>query len=166
MRSIVLACALVICGAAANAQQPQSCAKAPQLGTWALQSWVTEDLETHQKKETFGAHPTGYLAYGPDCRMYAILIKDGRKSPAALVPTDPEKIDLFNGLVSYAGVYTYEGDKVSHHIDSSWNQAWTGTTQVREFRIEGMTLHIKTLPSKSPVDGRMVVSNLVWTKVQ
>ena len=98
--------------------------------------------------------------------MYAILIKENRKAPAALVPTDAERVDLYGGLVAYAGAYTIEGDKVSHHIDASWNQAWTGTTQVRQFRIDGNTLHIRTLPAKSAITGRQSVSELVWTKVQ
>jgi len=98
--------------------------------------------------------------------MYAILIKENRKAPAALVPTDAERVDLYGGLVAYAGAYTVDGDKVSHHIDASWNQAWTGTTQVRQFRIDGNTLHIRTLPAKSAITGRQSVSELVWTKVQ
>jgi hypothetical protein len=164
--SIVLGCALLIGNAGSNAQQHPSCAGARQLGTWALQSYVTEDLETGQKTPQFGEHPSGYLSYGPDCRMYAILIKENRKAPAALVPTDAERVDLYGGLVAYAGAYTIDADKVSHHIDASWNQAWTGTTQVRQFRIDGNTLHIRTLPAKSAITGRQSVSELVWTKVQ
>jgi hypothetical protein len=138
----------------------------PQLGTWALQSFATEDLETGQKTNLFGAHPTGYLSYGPDCRMYAILVKDSRKAPDALVPTDAEKIELYSGFLAYAGYYTIDGDKVTHHIDTSWNQIWTGTTQVREFRVDGNTLRIRTLPAKNALTGRQSSSALVWVKVE
>jgi hypothetical protein len=146
------------------AQEHHACA-GPQLGTWKLQSFTTEYLETGQTAEPYGAHPTGYLSYGPDCRMYAIIVQENRKPPAAVVPTDAEKIELFSGVLAYAGTYTIDGDKVSHHVDVSWNQAWTGTTQVRQFKIEGNTLHIRSMPAKNPRDGRLSSSTLVWIKV-
>ena len=135
-------------------------------GTWKLQSFTTEYLATGEKTHLFGAHPSGYLSYGPDGRMYAILLEDGRKAPSDLVPTDAERIDLYNGLCSYAGTYSIEGDKVSHHIDASWNEAWTGTTQTRKFRIDGKYLHIETLPDRNPVTGKECISVLVWVKVE
>jgi hypothetical protein len=98
--------------------------------------------------------------------MQAILIKDGRKSPANLVPTDAERIYLFNSINAYAGTYSIEGDIVSHHIDASFNQAWTGTTQPRRFKIDGKILHTETLGLKNPLTGKESVSTLVWTKVE
>ena len=68
--SVVLSCALLLASANSLAQQAQKCT-GPQLGTWKLESLVTEDLETHQKTQPYGVHPTGYLSYGPDCPMYA-----------------------------------------------------------------------------------------------
>jgi hypothetical protein len=147
------------------AQERQNCT-GPQLGTWKLQSFTTEDLATGQKTNLFGAHPSGYLSYGPDCRMYAILVKEGRKAPTDLVPTDAERVDLYSGFISYAGTYSIEGDRVSHRIDASWNQSWTGTTQVRQFRIDGKYLYIKTLPAKNPLTGKESTSVLVWVKVE
>jgi hypothetical protein len=147
------------------AQERQNCT-GPQLGTWKLQSFTTEDPATGQKTDLFGAHPSGYLSYGPDCRMYGILVKEGQKAPTDLVPTDAERVDLYSGFISYAGTYSIEGDRVSHHIDASWNQSWTGTTQVRQFRIDGKYLYIKTLPAKNPLTGKESTSVLVWVKVE
>ena len=146
-------------------QQRQSCT-GPKLGTWKLQSFTTEDVATGRKTNMFGAHPSGYLNYGPDCRMCAILVKEGRKAPDALVPTDVERVDLYSGFIAYAGTYSIEGDKVSHHIDASWNQSWTGTTQVRQFRIDGNSLYIRTLPAKDPMTGNETSAVLVWIKVE
>lgn len=157
--------ALLFGSAGSMAQQRQTCA-APQLGTWKLQSLTVEDLETGQKTDMLGPHPSGYLTYGPDCRMSVVIVRDDRKAPAALVPTDAEKIDLYNGLIAYAGTYSIDGDKVSHHIDVSWNQAWTGTTQVRQFTVDGNTLHIRTMPAKNSSTGKQSISDLVWTKVE
>jgi hypothetical protein len=148
------------------AEKPHPTCTGPQLGTWKLQSFTDEDLVTGQKTDPFGAHPGGYLNYGPDGRMYGILVNDGRKAPDALIPTDAERIDLYSGLIAYAGTYHIEDDKVIHHIDISWNQAWTGTTQVRQFRIDGNVLYIRTLPAKNPLTGNETSAVLVWTKVE
>ncbi len=142
---------------ATSAVAQQHCS-GPQIGTWKLRSYVTTDLATGQKSETFGAHPSGFLSYGSDCRMQAIVVKEGRKAPASVVPTDAERVDLFNGLIAYAGTYSIEGDIVSHHVDASWIQARTGTTQQRHFKIDGKTLHIETVPTKSYVIGRDTTS--------
>ncbi|MFM0341523.1 lipocalin-like domain-containing protein [Paraburkholderia fungorum] len=147
------------------AQERRDCI-GPHLGMWKLQSFTTEDLATGQKTDLFGRHPSGYLSYGPDGRMYAIVVKEGRTAPTDLVPTASERIDLYSGLCSYAGTYSIEGDRVSHHIDVSWNQSWTGTTQVRQFRIDGKYLYLKTLPDKNPVTGKESTSELVWVKVE
>jgi Lipocalin-like domain len=136
----------------------------PLLGTWKLQSYTTEYEDTGQKVEPFGAHPSGYLSYGTDCRMYGIVVREGRKSPAEVVATDTEKVELFDGMGAYAGTYTIEGDKVSHHVDISWIESWTGTTQVRQFKIEGNSLRIHSAPAQDPLDGRVSSATLVWTR--
>jgi Lipocalin-like domain len=162
--SIASGAALLFLSETSLAQQHQACA-GPQLGTWKLQSFTTEYLETGQTAEPYGAHPTGYLSYGPDCRMYAIIVRENRKGPAGILPTDAEKIELFGGLLAYAGTYTIDRDKVSHQVDISWNEAWTGTTQVRQFKIEGKALHIRSMPARNPRDGRLSSSTIVWIKV-
>ena len=138
----------------------------PLLGTWKLQSYITEYEDTGEKVESYGAHPSGYLGYSADGRMYAIVVGEGRKPPAEVVATDPEKIALFDGMGAYAGTYTIEGDKVSHHVDISWIESWTGTTQVRQFKIEGNSLRIHSIPAPDPLDGRVTSATIVWTKVR
>ncbi|NPT45599.1 hypothetical protein GNZ12_30615 [Paraburkholderia sp. 1N] len=163
--AVIVCCVLCVSSMQAIGQERQNCT-GPQLGTWALQSNTTEDLATGEKTELFGAHPSGYLSYGPDCRMSAILVKEGRKAPNSFVPTEAERVELYNGLVAYAGTYSIEGDKISHHVDASWNQSWTGTTQVRQFRIEGKTLYTKTLPARNALTGKESSSVLIWVKVE
>ena len=158
-------CVLFLGGMAATAQAREPCT-GPQLGTWKLESYVTEEIATGQKSTLLGAHPTGFLHYGADCRMYAILIKEGRKAAATFVPTDAERIDLYSGFVSYAGIYRIQGDKVAHEVDASWNQSWTGTTQLRRFKIDGNHLIITTLPTKNALTGKESSSVLVWIKVE
>jgi Lipocalin-like domain len=158
-------CALLLWSVSSLAQQHPTCA-GPPLGTWALLSMETEDLETGQKHNLLGAHPSGYLTYGPDCRMSAILVKESREGPAALVATDPESIELYRGLIAYAGSYSVDGYKITHRIETSWNQAWTGTTQVSQFSVDGKSLYIRTGPSKSPMTGRQSSTVFIWARVE
>jgi hypothetical protein len=126
----------------------------------------TQDLETNEKHNLLGVHPGGYLSYGADCRMSAILVKESRQGPAALVPTDPESIDLYRGLMAYAGSYTIDGHTITHHIEAAWNQAWVGTTQIIQFNVDGDALYVRTGPGKSPLNGKQSLTVFIWTKVQ
>ena len=97
--------------------------------------------------------------------MYAILTTDNRIKPLDLIPTDEQRVKLHQTLQAYAGTYTVQPDKVIHHVDISWNEAWTGTDQVRFYKLDGNILTI-TLVNKSAVDGREGRSVLVWEKVK
>jgi len=86
--------------------------------------------------------------------------------PRDAVPTDAERSRLHASMTSYAGTFTVEGEKVVHHVDISWNQAWTGTDLVRFFKLDGDRLTITTAPARSPIDGKEGRSVLVWKKVK
>jgi hypothetical protein len=126
----------------------------------------TEDLETGEKENLLGVHPSGYLSYGADCRMSAILVKESREGPAAFVATDPESVELYRGLIAYAGSYSIDGYTITHHIETSWNQAWTGTAQVSQFNIDGKSLYMRTGPSKSPLTGKQSSTVFIWVRVE
>jgi hypothetical protein len=163
--AVIRCCVLLLWSVSSVAQQHPTCA-GPQLGTWTLLSMETEDLETGQKQNLLGVHPSGYLTYGSDCRMSAILVKESREGPSALVPTDPESIELYRGLIAYAGSYAIDGYKITHHIEASWNQAWTGTTQISQFNIDGKTLYMRTGPGKSPMTGKQTSTAFIWVRVE
>jgi hypothetical protein len=59
-----------------------------------------------------------------------------------------------------------DGDKVTHKIDVSWNQNWTGGEQIRFYKMEGTTITIRIAINKSPRDGREGRGILVFTKTQ
>jgi hypothetical protein len=156
----------ILAASSVPAAAQQHCS-GPQIGTWKLQSYVTKDLKTGRKSELLGAHPGGFISYGPDCRVQVIMTRDGRKPPVSpVLLTDAEKIDLYDGFEAYAGTYSIKGDIVSHHIDASWNQAWTGTTQSRRFKIDANRLDIITLGGINPYTGKPSSSELIWTKVE
>jgi Lipocalin-like domain len=124
------------------------------LGTWKMVSWQRESVATGERADALGPDPLGFINYGADGRMFAIVIQKDRDPPAGPVPTDDEKLRLFNSMLAYAGTYTLYDDRVVHHIDASWNQAWTGTDQVRFYKIDGDVLTITGAPAKDPTTGQ------------
>ena len=137
----------------------------PIVGTWSLTSYVAEFQDTHEKADLFGRHPFGRIVYAPSGHMAGMLVHETRPKPKGPAATDAEAIALFRSMVAYTGRYEIDGDKVVHHVDASWNEAWTGIDLTRSFRLEGRTLTLTTTPGPSPVDGRMRVSVLIWEKV-
>ena len=138
----------------------------PLLGTWKLKSYVREVAATGERYNERGEHPNGYLSYSADGRMYAIITWDNRSPPADVVPTDAERIKLYGSVIAYAGTYTWDAEKVVHHVDISWNQNWTGTDQVRFYKLDGNTLTITSALAKNFTDGRAGRSILVWEKLK
>lgn len=145
---------------------PAPAADNPVIGTWRLKSYVREVTATGQRYNLFGDKPDGFIGYAPDGRMYATFINTDRVAPRDTVPTDEEKAKLYSTITAYTGTYTLESDRVIHHVDVSWNQAWTGTDQVRYYKLERDTLTITTAPYKSYADGQEGRSILVWTRVK
>ncbi len=59
-------------------------------------------------------------------------------------------------MFAYSGAYTVEVDRVVHHVDLSWNEAWSGTDQVRFCRVDEQTLaYTSTLPRTRSTGGRL-----------
>ena len=98
--------------------------------------------------------------------MYAIFVRRDSVIPGDVVPKDEEGVELLGTMVAYAGTFTLDREKVVHHIDVSWNQAWTGKDQVGFYKLDGDILTITTAPYKSYHDGREGRSILMWKKVK
>ena len=136
-------------------------------GTWRLVSFTTEEVSSGRTEEAFGKAPGGFINYGCDGRMFVLMVKQGRPNPVDPVTmTDQERAELFRTMISYGGTYTLEGTTITHHIDVSWNQNWTGTDQVRNARIEDHMLILATNPQVSPIDGKVGIGVLTWEKVE
>jgi hypothetical protein len=137
----------------------------PVLGTWKLKSFVRELTATGERIHQFGEHPSGYLSYSADGRMYTIITSDNRIRPRDENPADEERVKLHRTMIAYAGTYTLENDKVTHHVDVSWNEVRTGGDEVRFYKLEGNILTITTAPNKN-LDGREGRGVVVWEKVK
>ena len=124
------------------------------LGSWKMLSWRTEDLLSGEVVDALGSDPHGFITYSTDGRVTVLVLKNDRLTPTALVPTNEEKIALYDSMFAYAGTYVVDDEKVVHYLDMSWNSSWTGTTQIRFHKIEGDQLTYTTPPAKSPITGR------------
>jgi hypothetical protein len=136
----------------------------PLLGTWKLTSYVVT-TDAGEESMPYGEHPTGYLSYSVEGRMQVIGTSDGRIAPHTAAPTDDERMRLYETMFAYAGTYEVEAGKVIHHVDISWNHAWTGTDQVRFYKVNGNTLTItsRLIDPASGTEAQYVVS---WERVE
>ena len=130
------------------------------LGSWKLVSYYNEIISTGQKVFPLGEKPNRYLIYTPQRRMMALLVHENQTA----AKTEEDRITLHKQMFAYSGSYKIEGDKVTHSVDVSWSNTWTGTDQLRFIKLDGDTLTIKAAPAINPVTGLQGVGTLVWLR--
>ena len=135
------------------------------VGTWRLVSNTLEEIPSGTRSDLFGPNPIGYIMYGADGRMMILQVRSDRVKPKGPVPTPPEAEALFKSFLGYSGTYSISGTTITHHVDISWNEAWTGTDQVRTFSFQGNRVTLATEASADPIHGIVGVRRLVWEKV-
>jgi hypothetical protein len=139
------------------------------FGTWKLVSVRRTVVGTGEIYDPSpNTPPSGLLMYGNDGRMLVLNLIGGRPKPDRLETiTDEQRDRLFRTMVAYGGTYTFDGHSVSHHIDISWNECWTGTTQVRRVTRDGERLVLTTTsPAPGPIDGKLATASMVWERVK
>jgi hypothetical protein len=138
------------------------------LGTWKLVSYVRDEVASGARSDVMGAHPDGYINYGPDGRMIVIIVGSDRKKPVGPVATPDEAEALIRSMLAYAGGYTIDSEAktVTHQIDVSWDQSRTGESHVRNYNLDGDRLTLTTEASNDPAIGKKTVRTLTWEKVK
>lgn len=150
-------------------QQPHQAqaAAAALIGSWRLVAHKQESLDTGEISFPRGNNPHGFITYTPDGRFHVLNVPGDRIKPKGVAPTDAEALALFKGLTSYAGRFTLrDGGNVTHHVEISWNETWTGTDQERRFTIDGDTLTIVNGPLFSPWDGKRIMATMTYERVR
>jgi hypothetical protein len=133
------------------------------LGSWRMISWTVQNLQTGETRNALGPNPRGWIVYTPE-RVMVLVFQAERKKPAGLVPTAEEKLTLYDTMFAYSATYTVQPDRVIHHLDMSWNEAWTGTEQVRFCKINGDRLTYTSAPATNPLDGNEVVHEVLFER--
>jgi hypothetical protein len=136
------------------------------LGTWRMLGWTREEVASGRSSDAFGPNPRGFITYTADGRVMVLVVKRDRPAPATLPPSDAEKLALFDSMFAYSGTYEVQSDRVIHAIDTSWNQAWTGTRQIRFLELNGNRLTYRSPPAKDPMDGAECVYRVEFEKVE
>ncbi|WP_315789725.1 lipocalin-like domain-containing protein [Fischerella sp. JS2] len=146
----------------------------PLLGTWKLISATAINPDGTIDSEVYGSHPTGYITYTPERRMMVIFSQRDRlaltgdiRSPFSkeIKSLPPQEcLQAFSTFNAYAGMYTIEGNTVTHHVEIASIPNRVGTDLVRTFTLNGNQVTLQTPPTKTA--GVEKVFELVWEKVE
>jgi hypothetical protein len=128
------------------------------VGTWKLVSAVTEDAGTKEQVHLWGAKPHGYLVLTDGGRWIVIQTAEGREAPKA----GDDYRAVFQSLLAYSGRYRIEGNTITINVDVAWDESWTGTEQVRFFRLEAGRLFIEAAPAN--LGGKVLIGRLTWVR--
>jgi hypothetical protein len=136
-------------------------------GTYKLISATRKIIDTGQVEDTYGKEPKGMAIYGKDGHFEVLITYDGRPKPDSIEKmTDQQRADLHRTMTAYGGTYTFDGAKVTQHIDLAWNEVWAGTTNIRGVQRDGDRITYTTRPAPFASDGKMSVVTLIWEKLQ
>jgi hypothetical protein len=136
------------------------------VGTWRIASFSVISLETNEVSRPFGENPTGYLQYSPGGHM-VVFLSAGEMPKVSPPFSDADRAAMHSKIFgAYAGTYTVDGNKVTHHIVASYRPDWVGADQVRFVELSGDKLTIKTAPLVGPTTGQQVVSTLTFERAE
>jgi hypothetical protein len=106
--------------------------------------------------------PHGYLIITPT--VFVEFFTDGGRTYGV---SDKDKAALWDSLTAYSGSYRLEGNKIVVSVDTSWNEAYNGTQQTRDWQIQGNRLILSSGPRPWGRDpSRRVVVRLEWEKME
>jgi hypothetical protein len=136
------------------------------VGTWRLVSVVARPASGGEAVNAIGENPSGFLTYTSDGRMTAILASGGRQHLSVADPMgapSAERAEAFATFIAYAGGYTVDADRITHHVEVSWLQNWVGADQVRFARLQGNRLTLSSAPTL--MGGKQMVAELAWARL-
>jgi hypothetical protein len=133
------------------------------FGSWRQLSGRYVDIETGEERPGLSKAPNGYIHFSRDGRMFNVTVDSARKTPAGPKPTPEEAEALYRTLIAYTGTFSIEGDKVFFDLDVSWNQSWTGSRQVRTFKLQGDRLFVSA-DIVNPMTGKPALHRLEFVK--
>jgi hypothetical protein len=149
----------------ARSQSAESVA-AKLIGTWKLVSVVREEVPDGAKTDLMGPNPVGFITYGPEgaddgshCTQFAQEACRRCTDTSRGARSGSQHGQLYRP-------YAINEGKVIHTVDISWNESWTGTKQIRNYKFEGDRLSLSTDVTPDPIDGKVSVRSLIWEKLK
>jgi Lipocalin-like domain len=138
------------------------------VGTWKLVS-ASSAMSGGDRDAPYGPNPAGFLTYTEDGRVSVLISYSGRKRLSVLSGGGgshalmEEQAEAFKTFLAYAGRYTLDGDKVTHHIEVSSIQNYVNKDMTRKVRFEGRQIILITPPTA--VNGRIQIVELIWERL-
>lgn len=134
------------------------------VGTWRLIG-ASSITSTGEKIENpYGVGPVGFLTYTAEGRISSVISYGGRKPLPMNGGKVEEQAEAFKTFLAYAGQYTLNGDKLTHHIEVSSIQNYVGRDLVRSVKFDGDRVTLLTPPT--PVNGKIQIMELIWQRLQ
>ena len=137
----------------------------PLVGTWKQLYGTMVEEGSSSERSNLSAAPNGFVNFSADGRLILLSTDSARKKPAGEVPTAAEAEALYRSMIAYAGTYKLAGNKVTYHLEATWNESWTGSKQVRFWKVEGDLLTITTPEIVNPLTGKRSVFKLTFRKI-
>jgi hypothetical protein len=132
-------------------------------GDWKLVSFFTEDVETKERTNVYGEHPSGCIVISPAGRFFGMITPETQTAPQ----TTEQQAAAYRAMLAYTGKLRVDGEKFIVDVDMAWNKDWVGTEQVRFWRLERNRLLITSAPIPNlSIAGSMIVGTLVWEREQ
>ncbi|MGA9977307.1 MAG: lipocalin-like domain-containing protein [Candidatus Sulfotelmatobacter sp.] len=132
------------------------------VGTWKLVSASNTTSSGERNESPFGTRPVGFLTY-VDGRVTALISYDGRKALSVGGGDLEEQAEAFKTFLAYTGRYTFNGDKVIHHVEISSIQNYVGRDLVRDIKFQGDQMRLVTPPTR--INGKLQTVELVWQRL-
>lgn len=133
------------------------------VGTWKLVSASSTTSAGDRDETPYGASPAGFLTYTDDGRVTALISYGGRKSLSFGGGAPEEQAQAFKTFLAYAGRYTFDGDKVTHHIEISSIENYVGKDLVRTVTFHQDRITLVTPPT--PMNGKNQTVKLIWQRL-
>lgn len=134
------------------------------LGTWRMLAWTRKLVASGEESDALGPNPFGYISYAPDGRVMVFVLRSGRPRPLTNLPSEAERVALFDSMFAYVGTYEVKSDRVIHTLDGSWNELWTGTHQTRFLSFEDGHLIYGTPETVDPMDGKLCTYKVTFER--
>jgi len=131
-------------------------------GTYAIIS-VTTTQASGEKLQPFGAAPVGILMIAPNGRYMSSLMKPDLPKFAVNnreKGTPEEMKAVVAGSITHMGKISVQGDAMVFNIEHSTFPNWNGTTQKREFTVNGDILTVRVPAASGGGTGEVVWGRL------
>jgi hypothetical protein len=138
-------------------------AKDKLVGTWKLISASSTTSAGDRDETPYGPSPAGFLTYTADGRVTALISYGGRKTLSFGGGAPEEQAQAFKTFLGYAGRYSFDGDKVTHHIEISSIENYVGKDLVRTVTLHEDRITLVTPPT--PMNGRNQTVKLIWQRL-